>query len=205
MTAESRLRLYAIESEALIYGPGKRFVVWVQGCTLGCKGCWNKETWNPNLGEWKTHDWIIEQIQASPDVEGVTFLGGEPLQQAESLLPLIERIRDMDLSIFLYTGYTPEEFNDTMQACFNLADIAVTGRYVEEQRNTGLRWRGSENQIVHFNTERYQGYDLKDATDVELIIDHETGMLTVLGYPDPELLSEIEDVIGIPLSRVDVL
>ena len=105
----------------------------------------------------------------------------------------------------VYSLDNVEEFDETMQACFDNSDIAVTGRYVEAERNTGLRWRGSENQIVHFITERYQGYDLQDATDVELIIDHDTGHLTVLGYPDSELLSEIEDVIGTSLSRVDVL
>ncbi len=201
MQAEIGLQLHGIEENALIYGPGTRYVIWVQGCTLGCKGCWNQNTWNPNAGTWKSNEWILDQIKATSDLEGVTFLGGEPLQQAEALLPLIQNIRDLGLSIFLYTGYRPEEFDETMQACFVLADIAVTGRYIEEQRNTGLRWRGSENQVIHFNTERYQGFELEDGTDVEVTIDHDTGHVTVLGYPDPEIIQEIEDIIGMPLTR----
>ena len=204
MQSELGLRLFGIEDYAFIYGPGTRYVIWVQGCTLACKGCWNKETWNAKGGDWKSNEWILEQIKATPDLEGVTFLGGEPLQQADALLPLIQQIRELELSIFLYTGYRPEEFDETMQACFDLSDIAVTGRYIEEQRNTGLRWRGSENQVIHFNTERYEDFELEDGTDVEVTIDHDTGQVTVLGYPDQEILQEIEEIIGVRLtSRSD--
>jgi pyruvate-formate lyase-activating enzyme len=31
-------------------GPGLRAVVWFQGCTLGCRSCWNRQT-HPFRGE----------------------------------------------------------------------------------------------------------------------------------------------------------
>jgi len=202
---DDRLRLHAIEHHSLIYGPGVRFIIWVQGCTLACKGCWNKETWPEDDGSWKDLDWIMGQIRSSAPLEGITLLGGEPLQQTPAVLNLIKKVKEEGMSVFLYTGYEKHEFDEAMTACYDLSDIVVTGRYVASSRNTSLRWRGSTNQEVNFPTERYRGMEFEDGTDVEISIDHDTGLVTVLGYPDPPLLAEIRQVLGVPLSRKDLL
>jgi len=125
------LQIGHIEPCAYIYGPGQRFVIWVQGCTLGCKGCWNQQFWGTEDGYEKTIEQLIEDIQSTPGTEGITLLGGEPLQQAVGVLNLIQKCRELEYSIFLYTGYEPREFDDVMQNCFESSDIVVTGRYVQ--------------------------------------------------------------------------
>ena len=97
----------------------------------------------------------------------------------------------MGLSVFLYTGYEPEEFSTDMLDCFNMSDIVVTGRYVHELRNTNLRWRGSTNQIVHFPTPRYQALDIEEQHEVEVHLSSE-GELSVYGYATDEFLTSIE-------------
>lgn len=174
-----------------IYGPGLRAVLWVQGCSLACEGCWNTQYWSPSAGDTSTTEEIIEQWKKTPGLEGITLLGGEPLQQAEAALVLIQGAQILGLSVFLYTGYEPEEFTAVMQACFDMSDIVVTGRYVHALRNTNLRWRGSANQVVHFPTPRYQSLQFEEQHEVEVHLSSD-GELAVYGYATDEFLASIE-------------
>ena len=170
-----------LEETSSIYGPGIRFVIWVQGCTLACKGCWNQQFW-PLESETKyTVEELVEKIAATPNIEGITLLGGEPLQQVVPILELIEFVKSMELSVFLYTGYAKKEFTAEMWDCYNLSDIVVSGRYVESLRDTTMQWTGSSNQLVEFPTDRYQDIKQKHAREVEFhIVD---GKLKIYGYP----------------------
>jgi len=173
-----------------IYGPGIRSVIWLQGCTLACKGCWNTQYWPSKGGEEISVSQLLSEIDLLGDIEGITLLGGEPLQQASATLALIEGCKQRDLTVFLYTGYEPEEFDVTMQACFDASDIVITGRYEQEKRDTTLRWRGSLNQQVHFISSRYNQSVLEERTEVECHI-LPNGNLTIVGYAEPEFLNEL--------------
>ena len=78
-------------------GPGVRVSLFVSGCTHHCPGCFQPETWNFNAGQpfiWKTQYRIFELLQ--PDyIEGLTILGGEPLESSNQrdLLPFVEAVR----------------------------------------------------------------------------------------------------------------
>ena len=88
-----------------IYGPGDRFVIWVQGCAIRCKGCWNQKMHSfeqKNL--WHYND-LFERILSVSGIEGITFLGGEPLHQSKPLLKLVRKIKKHGLTIMLYTGF----------------------------------------------------------------------------------------------------
>ena len=91
----------------------------------------------------------------------------------------------------MYTGYEPEEFDETMQACFDLSDIVVTGRYIESLRNVNLRWRGSTNQVLHCPTGRYSLSEIIEQNEVEIVVNQD-GTIELYGYPD----SEIREWIG---------
>lgn len=76
-------------------GPGVRASLFVSGCTHKCKGCFNEVTWDFNYGDkWdtQTENKFIEHLK-KPEIAGVNILGGEPLQQDETLLKLLKRIR----------------------------------------------------------------------------------------------------------------
>jgi anaerobic ribonucleoside-triphosphate reductase activating protein len=191
------LQVHATVSQSTIYGPGERFVIWVQGCTLGCPGCWNIETWKKNGGQQRPVQELVEEYEQTGPHEGITILGGEPLQQSEACLSLINEVQARNGSVVLYTGYEPHEFNESMQSCFDSSDIIITGRYVQELRNTNLRWRGSSNQIIHLNSDRYADLDIDEHNEVEIEIDHDTGLVQVLGYPTLELLEKMENELGI--------
>tara|TARA_Y100000589_G_scaffold30253_1_gene25320 strand:- start:9389 stop:10051 length:663 start_codon:yes stop_codon:yes gene_type:complete len=187
----NKLRIAQIQPHSSIYGPGLRTVIWTQGCTLACPGCWNTDLWSETGGQLRTVADVHSQLMQIEDVEGITLLGGEPLQQSEAVLELINLQRAEGRSIMLYTGYEMGELDDVQVACIDASDIAIMGRYDQEQRDVTLRWRGSRNQTVLYPAGKYTPDVLVDGErEVEVRIDQE-GKLNVVGYPDLDVLDDI--------------
>ncbi len=94
-----------------VNGPGRRAVVWFQGCTLGCRHCWNPQTHSFDRPDNETPHVLAEWILAQADIEGVTFSGGEPMQQAQDLARTIAEVkqRSPQFSIGMFTGYNLAE------------------------------------------------------------------------------------------------
>ncbi|KIH84980.1 4Fe-4S single cluster domain-containing protein [Pseudomonas batumici] len=111
-------------------GPGLRLVVWVQGCELNCKGCFNQPTHNPETGLSIPVSALAEQINALDSIDGVTISGGEPLDQALAIEALINAVH-REKNWVLYTGYAPKEiFRDaTMTRVVKAVDLTLAGRY----------------------------------------------------------------------------
>ena len=183
------MRIAHIEPLSYIYGPGVRFVIWTQGCSLHCKGCWNKEMWDFNDGSEISIAELFNQITAMKhQIEGITFLGGEPLDQFSEVLELIKLSRESGLSSMLFTGY---EFNEIAVSNKNdilkEVDILITGRYQEDKRTLNHQWIGSTNQQIHFLTERYKKYHLKNGNYMEIIFNND-GSLEIVGFPPDDSL-----------------
>jgi len=194
MSAEL-LRVANFVKRTEIYGPGMRSAIWVQGCTLACKGCWNTHMWSKKGGEDRSVIELHEQLMKIEENEGITLLGGEPLQQSEEVLELIKLQKAAGRTVMLYSGYEPEELDSVQQECVDNSDIVILGRYKEELRNTKLRWRGSENQVLYSPTGRYTVEDFPDGeTEISVHIDAD-GKLLITGYPDLEFMMEIMDKI----------
>jgi anaerobic ribonucleoside-triphosphate reductase activating protein len=99
------LRLHRFLPFTRAEGPGNRACLWVQGCPIRCPGCFNPSTWSKSGG----YDVTVEELEArildASNIEGVTFLGGEPFEQAEALSDLGYRVRQVGLSVMTFTGY----------------------------------------------------------------------------------------------------
>ncbi|PVZ68916.1 4Fe-4S single cluster domain-containing protein [Pelagibaculum spongiae] len=189
---DTHFNIAHVESSSHIYGPGNRFVIWLQGCTLACKGCWNTAMWPHKENRLIERSFLLKQIIKEKNIEGITFLGGEPLQQCENVRWLISKIKMHNLSAMLYTGYEWSEIKanqNHLDVC-NSTDILITGRFLQNERNTNLLWRGSDNQIVNFISNKYSSLKLKEVNQVEITIE-EDGALKIYGYPDQLLLDQI--------------
>jgi anaerobic ribonucleoside-triphosphate reductase activating protein len=170
-----------------VNGPGDRFVVWVQGCSLHCPGCWNPGTWSRRPATLVPPGELAGTIATTPGIEGVTLTGGEPFDQAAELAELAACVRSRGLSVMIFTGYDLDELNtDAHQALLAACDVIVTGRYRQEERTLDLTWRGSANQEVHFVTARYGPRAMPAAAECEVHIAAD-GSLTLTGFPPPGL------------------
>jgi anaerobic ribonucleoside-triphosphate reductase activating protein len=150
------LRVHATEAASRANGPGARFVVWLQGCTLGCPGCFNPGTHAPDGGRATTVAELAAELDRAPGIEGLTLSGGEPLQQPEAAAALLDAARARGLSTLAFSGYTEGEIRALPGGPAVLArlDVLVDGRYVAGQR-LGAGLRGSANQRIHLLTDRY--------------------------------------------------
>jgi len=139
-----------------VLGPGKRVGIWLQGCTIHCNGCISPDTWPFDEDAFISFTELRTQLNAfaklNPD--GVTISGGEPFDQAESFLRLLQILRELDFkSIMVYSGYGFEYLKDTFPDYLLLIDILISEPFILEEKNTKL-WRGSDNQKIHLTSER---------------------------------------------------
>ena len=172
-----------IEEHSFIYGPGCRYVIWTQGCSIRCKGCWNQSMWdfNPNL-EISVPDLFNKIYTVKEHIEGITLLGGEPLDQYEETIALLRICINSGLSTMLFTGYEMDEIQLNMPEVRGLLDILITGRYDEQKRTLHHQWIGSTNQTIHLLSDRYSNYEITNANYLEISLS-EDGSFNVLGFP----------------------
>lgn len=151
---ETYIRIAGIIKESIVDGPGIRMVVFAQGCKHKCPGCHNPETHSFDGGTLVTVDLILEEAKKNPLLDGITFSGGEPFQQAEAFAVLAQKAKKLNLHIVTYTGYTYEYLLENSlrhkgwDALLDETDILVDGRYESDKRNLLLKFRGSENQRI---------------------------------------------------------
>ena len=161
----------AIKKCDIANGEGVRVSLFVSGCRNRCKGCFQPETWDFNYGNLFDNA-AIEQVMTAlenPSVRGLTILGGEPMEPENQpeILSLLRTIKQKypDKTVWLYTGNLYEELNgdhrthtEYTEEILALVDILVDGRYIEEEKSLGLRFRGSKNQrIIDMNKTRDLG------------------------------------------------
>ena len=146
------MRYHNITKDDMLNGDGLRVVLWLAGCNHCCRECQNPMTWDPNGGLPFT-DKEKEEIFAelSRDyTSGITFSGGDPLHPANisGVTALAKEIREKfpEKTIWLYTGSLWEEIEH--EEIVNYLDVCVDGEFLPEQKNSLLKWKGSENQRV---------------------------------------------------------
>ncbi|MBO1687315.1 MULTISPECIES: anaerobic ribonucleoside-triphosphate reductase activating protein [Clostridium] len=148
------IRLSGIAYESLVNGPGIRRVFFSQGCKHNCKGCFNPDTHDFNGGENRNMDELIESVLDNPMIKGVTFSGGDPLEQAEKFAYMAKAFKNNNLNVWCYTGYTYEyirehkDENNGWNELLNNIDVLVDGKFEEENMQEGLKFRGSTNQRI---------------------------------------------------------
>lgn len=146
------VRLAGIAYESLVNGPGMRRVYFAQGCRHNCEGCFNKDTHDFNGGELKDMDELIDDAVGNPMLKGITFSGGDPVEQAESFLYMAKAFKKAGLNIWCYTGYTFEEVlnkmkeNKSLKELIDNIDVLVDGKFEINKKRDGLRFKGSTNQ-----------------------------------------------------------
>ncbi|MDA8065903.1 MAG: 4Fe-4S single cluster domain-containing protein [Thermaerobacter sp.] len=170
-------------------GPGLRTVLWTQGCSLDCPGCFNPGCQPADGGVgWSLSEAKRLLLDALRGKEGLTVSGGEPFQQAEGLGALLAGLRyARDFSVIVLTGYTMTELRHIPYASTVLAhaDVLIAGRYVAARRR-GHGLLGSANKTMHFLTDRYTEADFANLPEAEILVASD-GRVVVTGINPPQL------------------
>jgi anaerobic ribonucleoside-triphosphate reductase activating protein len=189
------LNIANIATHTHALGPGARAAIWVQGCPLHCSGCL-APNWIPFV---PASQFTPEEIINKLDFEGITgmtFSGGEPMEQAGGLAVLIRLARQRkDLDLICFTGYRYEHLlknppNKGIPELLAQVDVLVDGPFVQSL-NDSIGLRGSSNQRVIHLTSKLKGYELEtQKREVEITITN--GELAFIGIPTPNVLDAIE-------------
>lgn len=126
---------------SLVDGPGIRGVLFLQGCDFKCEGCHNAKTWDINAGKMYDVLELVNILEKNIPNKKITISGGEPLLQKESLLYLLENIKDWD--ICLYTGYS---FDEVPKSILYYLKYIKVGKYNKKLKTTTVPFIGSINQ-----------------------------------------------------------
>lgn len=152
MDKKNKIKAAGLTPESIVDGKGIRYTVFTQGCPHRCKGCHNPESWAVNGGKEYDIVKIFEEFKQNPILKGITFSGGEPFCQAAPLTALAKLVHSLNKDVTVYTGYTLEELrqmeSSDVKELLSETDVLIDGKYIEEQRNLELLFRGSENQRV---------------------------------------------------------
>lgn len=161
-------------------------MIWVQGCSLGCPGCWNPDTHDPLRGSRLDVSEILEwfaKVSREHRIEGLTISGGEPMEQAPPVLELLRRRREAhpEMTAGLFSGYTERELPDGLWRAMQChLDFAVLGRFNARRRSHDPLVT-STNQVLRLYTTRYSMADFA-AQSVEVQID-DAGLTQITGFP----------------------
>lgn len=150
--ADKTIRLAGIIEESIVDGTGIRLVVFCQGCRHNCRNCFSPQTHSFTGGQEYAMEHIIGLISENPLLQGITFSGGDPWEQADKCSYIAGRVKQMGLDVWCYTGYVFEDILAELenrkgwQAFIKNIDVLVDGKYEDANRSLLLPFRGSGNQ-----------------------------------------------------------
>jgi anaerobic ribonucleoside-triphosphate reductase activating protein len=154
-----RINVDSCVSQTRAEGPGLRYTVWTQGCPLRCPGCCNPHLLEDRDNTWLSVQELIADITATPGIEGITLVGGEPFHQADACAALAAGVRAAGLSVMVFSGFTLPQLRrrKAWSTFLSQIDLLIDGPYDQTQPDTTRRWIGSRNQQIHALTDRYRG------------------------------------------------
>ena len=177
------MNIHSVIPCSKVNGPGRRMVIFFQGCKRRCRGCFNPNTHPLDRGRLCTVEALFDE-HLTETVEGITVSGGEPFLQPRGLLELLKGARQRGLSTVVYTGYRYEELLSEVEETpliVEQLDALVDGEFRIDMKEDSLLARGSKNQRIMLFTSRYSLEDFYMEGRVELIIDAD-GRLTATGF-----------------------
>ena len=136
-----------------VLGPGRRIGIWLQGCSIGCKGCVSQDTWARDPGR----DMSVAQLlrwcrqTTAGQLDGVTISGGEPFEQPQALAALLDGLQQWrsgggpDFDILCYSGYPLTTLQRDHAKLLASLDALIPEPFVQAKPLTHV-WRGSANQ-----------------------------------------------------------
>lgn len=164
------IRVAGVVNDSITDGPGLRYTLFVQGCPHHCPGCHNPQTHPFEGGTLRGAREIGQEILKNPMLSGLTLSGGEPVCQAEALVPLCRMVKERGLEIALYSGYTFEQLiameQPEVRELLSLCDVLVDGPFLLEQKSLALLFRGSKNQrILNLPDSLREGRAVEETTE----------------------------------------
>ena len=170
-----RLAVTEIQKDSIVDGEGIRSVIWTQGCMHNCHGCHNPKTHSFQEGILVDIELMKEKISKLEGQDGITFSGGDPMEQAKACSELAKYCKELGLNVWCYTGYTWEELLQKAEYFVDIGeflkyiDVLVDGKFELAKKSYDVEFRGSTNQRLidvqkSLKTYKVVEYEMNKAT-----------------------------------------
>ena len=136
-------RIHSIESFGTVDGPGIRFVIFMQGCSLKCKYCHNRDTWDICGGSLISAEELLTKIERYttymlPSGGGVTISGGEPMLQPKFLITLFKELKKRNIPTAIDTSGMVD-LTDEIKELLNLTDLVLLDiKHINDEKSKNL-------------------------------------------------------------------
>lgn len=145
--------VHSLETFGLVDGPGVRFVVFLQGCSLRCQFCHNPETWHSGGEEWTAEKlWkkVFRYKQYWKSNGGVTVSGGEPLLQIDFLIEFFKLAKKAGVHTALDTAGQPfsndPEWLEKFRTLMEYTDLVLLDlKLMDEEGHKALTGKTNRN------------------------------------------------------------
>jgi anaerobic ribonucleoside-triphosphate reductase activating protein len=187
------IRLAGFEPRSFVAGPGMRSMVWVAGCHRRCPGCSQPEFFGFDVGQDVPVESLWQRISAIPDLDGISFSGGEPFEQARPLAALAKLAHANGKTVVSYTGYRLEALEadrERFGPLLDEVDLLIDGEFRADQTGN-YRWRGSGNQRLICLTDRIKLPAETDVTEMQITFDAKGSELVFSGILAQDLIREL--------------
>lgn len=170
-------------------GPGKRLVIWVQGCTIKCKGCCNEEL-QPHIAKHLVDPELfaikIVELCKKHQCEGVTISGGEPFQQSIALNKFLSAVKDNNLTITCFSGYESIALLNSkeliVRSLIKKLDLLIAGQFNIANACHNRTWYENPDKNVVFLTSAYSPSDSLNNENLEYLIKDD--YVDITGFPN---------------------
>lgn len=169
------LRLFGTVNDSIVDGPGIRYSIFTQGCFHNCPGCHNPKSHDLHGGYLVELDEIIKEIDENPLLDGITLSGGEPMLQVKPLIEICKAVKQRNLNIVIYSGFTYEQIIDDPEKklLLELGDMLIDGKFEQENKSLTLLYRGSSNQrLINIQESLKQNkvieYEIDENNDIKI-------------------------------------
>ncbi len=218
VSAAATIELNKAHWPVTVLGPGRRIGLWLQGCSIGCKGCVSRDTWKRDPATRIPVAAVVAwcRTTSAGRCDGVTISGGEPFDQPEGLGALLRgldawrRADGLDFDVLCYSGYTLRALERRHAALLALVDALVPEPYVDGLPLAKL-WRGSANQpLVPLSERGHARYDAHVDTPADtggkrMQLAVEGGRVWMIGIPGRGDMAAMEALCasrGLALTQV---
>lgn len=207
------LQIALLHHPVTALGPGTRFGIWFQGCSIGCPGCMSRHTWDPSAGREIEVDEIVSRVAACLPLDGVTISGGEPFEQPQGLTELLEALhalraeRDTPFDLLCFSGLSWRRLRAEHGPVLSLLDAIVPEPYLASV-GRGAQVAGSANQPLITLSALGQRAHSEHSERVPLQLIEDGERVALIGTPFPgdlDLLQKRLADVGIELATASWL
>ena len=202
------MKIAEVKHKSFGEGPRSNTTIWASGCSIRCPFCFNPDLWAANGSETSTQELmeIVAEGVRQGDT-GLALVGGEPLDQMESVLELLTQVkaRFPGHVTTLYSGMTWDQLaiRPNFWRITTHLNYLVDGPFVAELKDDMLGYRGSSNQreINVQYTLQYQRIMLENWDNLIVVAKDTIVFPPYLSIFDQETHETISEICGKSKSR----